>query len=306
VKDRGQSGTSKPSLRQRREAVRAREETFFAWLEDSRPRHRSIEVAFHWIARDKAIAGGVLGGGLAYRFFFWVLAFTVISAGGLGIASAAGENVEAVAADAGLDTSLATGIASAAEQSEAGRWWLLLIGAFSFIWFSWGLLRALRLVHAAAWGVRLEPLRGTPRAVAAVMITPIAVAALGAGAGWVRASTGGLAGLIATLAVSLGFGALWLLISMRLPSADAPWTAYVPGAIVFGAGLQALHLFTVYFLEAKLASSSQLYGVLGVSTTTLFYLFLIGRGVVWAAELNAVVWEVRRPRPPMTSSASSA
>jgi hypothetical protein len=306
VKDRGQSGTSKPSLRQRREAVRAREETFFAWLEDSRPRHRSIEVAFHWIARDKAIAGGVLGGGLAYRFFFWVLSFTVISAGGLGIASAAGESVEAAAADIGLDASLATGIASAAEQSEAGRWWLLLIGAVSFIWFSWGLLRALRLVHAAAWGVRLEPLRGTPRAVAAVMITPIAVAALGAGAGWVRASTGGLAGLIATLAVSLGFGALWLLISMRLPSADAPWTAYVPGAIVFGAGLQALHLFTVYFLEAKLASSSQLYGVLGVSTTTLFYLFLIGRGVVWAAELNAVVWEVRRPRPPMTSSASSA
>jgi hypothetical protein len=297
VKDRGQSGTSKPSLRERREAVRAREETFFEWLEDSRPRHRSIEVAFHGLARDKAIAGGVLGGGLAYRFFFWVLSFTVISAGGLGIASSLGENVEAAAADVGLNASLAASIASAATQSEAGRWWLLAVGAVSFIWFSWGLLRALRLVHAAAWGVRPEPLRRAPRAVAAVLIAPIAVATLAAGAGWVRASTGGVSGLIATLVVSIGFGAAWILVSMRLPSADVPWTAYLPGAILFGAGLQALHLFAVYFLEAKLISASQLYGVLGLSATMLFYLFLIGRGVVWAAELNAVVWEVRRPQP---------
>lgn len=276
--------------------MRTRGEAFFQWLEHSRPRHRSVEVAFQGVARDKAIAGGVLGGGLAYRFFFWVLSFTVISAGGLGIASSARKNVEAAAAEAGLNATLASSIADAAEQSEAGRWWLVFIGAVSLIWFSWGLLRALRLVHAAAWGVRLEPLRGVPRAVAAVIITPIVVAALAAGAGWVRANPGGVSGLIATLAVGLGFGAIWLLVSMRLPSADVPWAAYLPGAIVFGIGLQALHLFTVYFLEAKLTSAAELYGVLGLSTTVLFYLFLIGRGVVWGAELNAVVWEVRHPQ----------
>ena len=44
---------------------------------------------------------------------------------------------------------------------------------------------------------------------------------------------------------------------------------------------------------AKLASPSALYGALGLAASLLFYLFLIGRGVVWAAELNAVVWEVR-------------
>ena len=278
-------------------ALKDRGERFFAWLEESRPRHRSIEVAFHWIARDSAIAGGVLGGGLAYKFFFWVLSFTVISAGGLGIASSVGENVEAAAADVGASESLAASITSAAEQSEAGRWWLLFIGAVSFIWFSWGLLRAVRLVHAAAWRVKAESLRSAPRALAVVLIAPIVVAALTAGAGWVRASTGGLPGLIATLGVGLGFGALWLLVSMRLPSADVPWTAYLPGAIFLSVGVQALHLFAVYFLEAKLTSASQLYGALGLSATMLFYLFLIGRGVVWAAELNAVVWEVRRPQP---------
>ncbi len=43
----------------------------------------------------------------------------------------------------------------------------------------------------------------------------------------------------------------------------------------------------------KLANASELYGVLGVATTTLFFLFLVGRGVVWSAELNAVFWETR-------------
>jgi uncharacterized BrkB/YihY/UPF0761 family membrane protein len=74
-----------------------------------------------------------------------------------------------------------------------------------------------------------------------------------------------------------------------------PWTAFLPGAVLIGAGVEALHLFTVYFLEGKLADSSQLYGALGLAATVLFYLFLIGRGVVWAAELNAIVWEVWHP-----------
>ena len=30
------------------------------------------------LLRDRQIAGGVLGGGLAYRLFFWVLALTVL------------------------------------------------------------------------------------------------------------------------------------------------------------------------------------------------------------------------------------
>jgi hypothetical protein len=42
------------------------------------------------------------------------------------------------------------------------------------------------------------------------------------------------------------------------------------------------------------ASQSELYGALGLAGSLLFYLFLVGRGVVWSAELNAVVWELRR------------
>ena len=235
----------------------------------------------------------MLGGGLAYRFFFWILALTVLLAGGLGFVSASGEDIAASSRSAGVTSSLARTIAHAAEQSETARWWLILTGLVLVLWSSYGLLRALHLVHAAAWRISPPRLRNLPKAVGFVVLAPIVLLSATAAAGWVRAHAADPLGLVATLAIGAGFGAVWLWVSMYLPSKEVPWTAFLPGAIVFGAGLEALHLFTTYFLEAKLASASELYGVLGLATTALFYFFLIGRGVVWAAELNATVWEVR-------------
>lgn len=283
----------KKPIKQRSEALRARGIAAYEGLERRRPEHASIEVAFRWLVRDKEIAGGVLGGGLAYRFFFWVLALTVLLAGGLGFASSSGANVDSDAQNAGIARGLASSIATAAEQSESGRWWLVISGAALFLWFSFGLLRALRLVHGAAWHITPPPFSNLPRAMAFVIAAPLVLLLVSALSGWVRANAPDPVGVLVTLLLGVLFGVVWLWVSMWLPSADVPWTAFLPGAILFGVGLEALYLFTAYYLQIKLANASELYGVLGVATTALFYLFLIGRGVIWAAELNAVVWEVR-------------
>jgi uncharacterized BrkB/YihY/UPF0761 family membrane protein len=283
-------------MRSRIEAARARGVALRGELEAQRPAHASIEACFSWIVRDKEIAGGVLGGGLAYRFFFWVLALTVLLAGGLGLASASGTDVAGNSREAGVTRALASVIASAAEQSETKRWWLIVTGLVLVLWFSYGLLRALHLVHAAAWRISPPPLRNLPRAIGFVIAAPVVLLTATAAAGWVRTHTADPVGLAATLVIGIGFGAIWLWVSMYLPSKEVPWTAFLPGAILLGLGLEALHVFTAYYLETKLANASELYGVLGLATTALFYLFLVGRGVVWAAELNAVVWEVRSRR----------
>ena len=70
----------------------------------------------------------------------------------------------------------------------------------------------------------------------------------------------------------------------------------MPGAVLFAIGLEALHVLTVYYLADRLADQSALYGALGLAASLLFFLFLIGRGVVWSAELNAVIWERRTER----------
>lgn len=284
----------KPSWRQRSEAATLWSQEKLRRLEQQRPEHASVEAAFRWIIRDKEIAGGVLGGGLAYRFFFWLLALTVLMSGGLGFV--ARSDVELAVQQVGLTTAVSQTVSTAAQQSQSARWWLLLVGIWLTLWFSWGLLRALRLVHAAAWRITPPPLRNGLLALGAVVAAPVVLLAAAAAAGWVREHFGLAPGLFTTLVVGVVFGLVWLQISMRLPAPDVHWTAFLPGGIVFGVGLEVLHVFTVYFLADKLASSSQLYGGLGLAATLLFYLFLIGRGVVWAAELNAVVWEVRQAR----------
>jgi uncharacterized BrkB/YihY/UPF0761 family membrane protein len=266
-------------------------------LEERRSDHLSVDVGFRWLQRDKDIAGGVLGGGLAYRFFFWVLAWTVLVAGGLGFASASGTDVEGNAREGGITGPLATTIATAAQQSETARWWLVITGAALVLWFSFGLLRALRLVHAAAWRVPPPPLRNLPKAIGFVVAAPVLLVLVSALSGWVRENAADPVGVLVTLSLGVCFGAVWLWVSMWLPSQDVHWTAFLPGAILFGIGLEVLYVFTAYYLQIKLANASELYGVLGLATTALFYLFLIGRGVIWAAEVNAVVWEARKSEP---------
>ena len=270
----------------------ARGEAWMEHLEHQRPRHQTVEIGFRWVQRDKQIAGGVLGGGLAYRFFFWSLSLALLFSGGLGIAAHEHADIAAAGSETGLTGSVTHSIQSAAEQSDSGRWWLILVGTYVTLWFSFALLRALRMVHAAAWQITVPPLRDAPKALGVVLVSPVVLVLGAILAGYMRANAGPAPGLLVTLVVGAVFAGMWLWASMKLPSPDLPWTAFLPGAVFAGVGIEALHLFTVYFLANRLASASALYGVLGLATTALFYLFLIGRGVVWAAELNAVTWEV--------------
>jgi uncharacterized BrkB/YihY/UPF0761 family membrane protein len=283
-----------PSRQSRAEALTDKARQTLATLQAKRPEHASIEVGFRWPLRDREIAGGVLGGGLAYRFFFWALSWSVLTAGGLGFASRSG-NLDAAVQEAGLGESTADVVAIAGQQAESGSVWLLVVGVWLVLWFSWGLLRALWLTHAAAWRIRPPTITNGPRAYGVVLVAPFVLVAASAGAGWVRTNVDPTGGLVVTILVSVAFGVGWWWVSWKLPSPDLPWTAYLPGAILMGAGFTALHVFSVYFLAEKLANSSELYGALGLAATMLFYLFLIGRGVIWAAELNAVIWEVRHP-----------
>ena len=101
---------------------------------------------------------------------------------------------------------------------------------------------------------------------------------------------GGLAATLLVFGVMFGF---WLLVTHRLPNAAAGWLELMPGAALVAAGFQAMHVFTVYFLGPKLESATQLYGVVGVVTTALFWFYLGGRLIVAGATLNVEFAELR-------------
>ena len=71
-------------------------------------------------------------------------------------------------------------------------------------------------------------------------------------------------GLVASILWVLLPVAVWLFVSWHMPHApDVPWTALLPGAVVFGVGLEVLHLVTVYWIARDLEHKTSTYGAIG-------------------------------------------
>jgi uncharacterized BrkB/YihY/UPF0761 family membrane protein len=267
-------------------------------LEEARDRVPAVDAAWMAWQRDRGLASSLLAGAIAYRLFVWLLPFALLLAAALGFLNAAGEaRAEASADDLGFSRYITTTVGDAAQQAEQGRWLILTIGLFALFTTGVAGAKALRAIHFLCWEEVPTKLRRPPVAVLALA----GIVLLGAGvtglAHQARERSSGL-GLVVTVAVFVGYALLWLLTSSLLPHGDSPWTALIPGALLFAAGAQALHLFTVYYLLGKIESSSELYGGLGAAAAILLWLYLMGRIIVGAAVLDVVLWRRRSSEAP--------
>ena len=68
---------------------------------------------------------------------------------------------------------------------------------------------------------------------------------------------------------------------------EAPRSRCAPGGI----GAQAVQQLATWFLAPKLASATQLYGLLGIVATALFGFYVLARLIIAGATLNASVGE---------------
>jgi membrane protein len=99
-------------------------------------------------------------------------------------------------------------------------------------------------------------------------------------------------GLLATLATFGGYAGLWLLVSLQLPR-RGDWRALVPGALLFGVGLEVLDVVVAYVITPWALARQGTYGALGIAAALLLGLFLVSRLAVAAAVVNATLWERR-------------
>ena len=256
----------------------------------ARASHASVDVGFRTAERQRRVAAMVLAGGMAYRIFFWLLAVSVVVGGVLGFFDP--DAVQSTLEQHGVAGWEAAAVASLTRSSDGNEWWLLLVGSYLVLWTGYTCSKALSLAHATIWGVT-APRIGKPVRASLLFNGYMLgfIVSLGA-ARWVR-EQGQVEGLVATMLVlGVAFG-FWLGASHALPNAAPGWLELVPGAVVVAVGLQAMHVFTVYFLGPKLASATQLYGVVGVVTTLLFWFYLGGRLIVAGATLNVEFTELR-------------
>jgi uncharacterized BrkB/YihY/UPF0761 family membrane protein len=280
--------------RQTAASLRARAQRLEERAQVERSKHKSVDAAFEMADRDGEVAGGIIAGALAYRVFIWLLPLALVAVAGLGIAAdTADDSPEEAAESLGLSGLISNSIASAAESPN--RWYALAIGIPVLVWTTRSLLRVLIASHRLVWtDLRDAAPRPTLLGAVVLLVLLLALLAVSAVSSTVREWSPGL-GLFGLLVIAVPYGALWLLISLRLPHRDAPWTALVPGAVAFGVGVQLLQLFTAYVLEPWAINKQGTYGALGAAAALLFAIFLISRLIVGGAVLNATLW-ARRAR----------
>jgi uncharacterized BrkB/YihY/UPF0761 family membrane protein len=263
-----------------------------AWAEAARGTHASVDVGFRVAERDRQVAAAVLAGGVAYRIFFWLLAVALLAGGALGLVGS--EGVEDALDDQDVGATLTAAVGDAVQSSQAARWWLIVLGSWLLLWTGYMAAKALVLVHAAVWGVpprRISPLRSS------LVFTTGALTFLAAmaGARWLRNESEGV-GLGATLLIVVIPFVFWLAATRRLPHRGDSRRDLVAGALLVALGVEGLHLFTALYLGPKLTSATELYGGVGIATTALFWLYVVGRLVVGAATLNAALVDRSKAR----------
>ena len=122
-----------------------------------RQRHVSVDVGFRTAERQRRVAAMVLAGGIAYRIFFWTLAVSVVVGGVLGFFDP--DAVQSTLEHHGVAGWEAAAVASLTRSSDGNEWWLLLVGSYLVLWTGYTCSKALALAHATIWGVappRLE------------------------------------------------------------------------------------------------------------------------------------------------------
>ena len=293
--------------------ARRRADAAWAAVEAQRPRVPTVDATLSAYERDRARAGFLLAGALAYRLFLWLLPFTLVIVGGLGFLEASSHDTPKDLADnLGVVGLASKSVSEAAADAEHARFVVLVIGIAALYLATLGAIKAFRAVSALAWGVPAGPIRRKPLAVLtclgfigayfAVTLVATAVRHESPGPGAVATVTIGIA------YVWLAFLALWV-----LPRPTVQWTALLPGAIAIGLGLQVLHLVNVYFISYRISTSSETYGALGVAAALLLSLFLMGRLFVFGVMLNSTLWERKagptngdEPQSPVRGDATRA
>ncbi|HEY8526857.1 MAG TPA: YihY/virulence factor BrkB family protein [Acidimicrobiales bacterium] len=253
---------------------------------------------FPWLApavavhqRVSAVGGGPLAASLALAGFLSLFPLLLVGIAVLGFVSAgdvdfAGRVVE----DMGLEGEAADQVLDAIHTAEGSRRAATVVGLAGLAWAGLGVVGALDAALNAPWQV-------TGKGLASRLFG----AAWLAGAGLLFLGTLALAPLLAVLpgpaavpAVLVGFGldlVLLLWMFSTLTNVAVPWRAHVPGALLGAVALEVLKLVGGLYVPRLVASSSALYGSIGVVFAILAWLLLMARLVVYAATVNVVRYE---------------
>ncbi len=193
--------------------------------------------------------------------------------------------------DLGLTGDAATIVTEAINRAEYSRKAASVIGVAGLVWSGLGVVSAMQYGLHTAWQVKGRGLRDKLSGLAWLAGAGVLFLASFAATGLI-----GFVPVLAPLSLLVGLAVglgLWLWTLKVLPNRDVGWRALLPGAVLGALGMEVLKVVGSVWVPKAVASSSALYGSLGVVFAVLAWLLFFGRLVVYAAVLNVVLWEDR-------------
>jgi membrane protein len=259
-------------------------------------RWRPARLALDVQDRYSELHGGELASAITLSAFLSLLPLLLVAIAVLGFFSAASSKdlAKEVIENLQLDRSSQTAelITDAMRTAESSRKAASVVGFAGLLWTGLGVVNALQYAWNTAWQVPGRGLRDKAVGLAwlagagVLFISSFALSAGSQLLPWYLEPLGILTGL------ATGVG-LWLWTAHTLPNRRVGWRALLPGALIGALGFEILKVAASFVVPRVVASSSELYGPVGVVFAVLGWLLVFGRLVVYAAVVEVVMWEQR-------------
>ena len=259
-------------------------------LED---RYTVVRVIAAVQARFGELNGGYLASAVTLAGFLSIFPLMLVAVAFLGFFSTGhpdvtGNLLDALAIPRGTDA--ARTIAETIRTAEQSRKAASVVGVAGLLWSGLGLVAALQYAYNSVWQVTSRGIKDKGFG----LVWLAGAGFLFAGSFALTAAIQFLPGFLAPLeivgALALGF-VMFLWTSKILPNREIGWRPLLPGAIFGAVGFEVLKVLGGIYVPRAVASSSALYGTLGIVFAILAWLFFFGRLVVYAATFNVLMWE---------------
>jgi membrane protein len=259
-------------------------------LED---RYAVVQVVAAMQARFNDLHGGYVASAVTLAAFVSIFPLILVILAVVGFLSTGHHDVtrsvlDALAIPKGSEA--AKTVTNAIGTAQKSRKAASVVGLAGLLWSSLGLVAALQYAYDTVWQVTGRGIKD--KGVGLLWLLGAAVLFLGSFAltAAIQFLPGFLAPVEIVLALGVGF-AMFLWASKILANRDIGWRPLVPGALLGAVGFELLKVLGGIYVPRAVASSSALYGSLGVVFAILAWLFFFARLVLYSSILNVVLWE---------------
>jgi membrane protein len=255
-------------------------------------KHRPLCVMLKMNDRYGEVNGNFLAGAITLQSFLslFPLLLLVLSVAGFIAANHNPDLAVEIIAKLGLSGQAAQAFSTALQRAVDTRGTALGVATVGLLWSGLALVGSFQFAYDQVWQVEQRGIKD--KLVGVAWLVGAAVLFLASAA--VTTVLGLLPGFLWPVGIALTLAtnvALWLWTSKLLPNRDVGWRPLVPGAIVGGVGLEILKFVGRFWVPHLVASSSAVYGSIGVVFAILAWLFFFGRLIVYSACLNVVLYE---------------